>query len=237
MIENDVYGPVDPGVTYVAPAGTGASVGRSRVVTSTPRPSAQGFVSQPAASQMTAAPTTCLIKQYQSDGSALFQDTCTHEFAIDTLEQRKVQAAVAATPAVPAGQSCLTKQYLQDSSVLFRDVCTNEYAVATPAQRNNVVGSVDAGRPRELAAQQMTWAWFAAPSPRSRFANTAQQRWARSNGGEDHSAAPPGQLGGERQTICASNTIAAAKKSDSVLRRRMACASRRLLAAAQSPGR
>jgi hypothetical protein len=163
VIENDVYGPVDPGVTYVAPAGvtyvapagvtyaapagTGASVGRSHVVTSTPRPSAQGFVSQPAASQMTAAPTTCLIKQYQSDGSALFQDTCTHEFAIDTLEQRKVQAAVAATPAVPAGQSCLTKQYLQDSSVLFRDVCTNEYAVAAPAQRNNVVGSVDAGRP------------------------------------------------------------------------------------------
>jgi hypothetical protein len=149
VIENDVYVPVDPGVTYVAPAGmgapagTGASAGRSHVVTSTPRPSAQGFVSRPAASQMTAAPTTCLIKQYQSDG--LFQDTCTHEFAIATLEQRRAQAAVAATtPAVPAGQSCLTKQYLQDTSVPFQDVCTKEYAVA---QRNNVVGSVDAGRP------------------------------------------------------------------------------------------
>jgi hypothetical protein len=98
---------------------------------------------------MTAAPATCLTKQYQSDGSALFQDTCTHEFAVATLEQRRVQAAAAAamTPAVPAGQSCLTKQYLQDSSVLFQDVCTKEYAVAAPTQRNNVVGSVDAGRP------------------------------------------------------------------------------------------
>ena len=154
VIENDVYVPVDPGVTYVAPAGmgapaaTGAPAGRSHVVTSTPRPSAQGFVSQPAASQMAAAPTTCLIKQYQSDGSALFQDTCTREFAIATLQQRRAQAAVAATtPVVPAGQNCLTKQYLQDTSVLFQDVCTKEYAVAAPAQRNNMVGSVDAGRP------------------------------------------------------------------------------------------
>jgi hypothetical protein len=148
VIENDVYVPVDPGVTYVAPAATGASAGRSHVVTSTPRPSAQGFVSRPAAPPMTAAPPTCLIKQYQSDGSALFQDTCTQEFAIATLEQRKAQAAVAATtPAVPPARSCLTKQYLQDSSVLFQDVCTKEYAVAPPAQRNNVVGSVDAGRP------------------------------------------------------------------------------------------
>jgi hypothetical protein len=158
VIENDVYAPGDPGVTYVAPAGRGgvtyvapagmgAPAGRSHVVTSTPRPSAQGFVSQPAVSPMTAAPTTCLTKQYQSDGSALFQDTCTHEFAVATLEQRRVQAAAATTPAVPAGQSCLTKQYLQDSSVLFQDVCTKEYAVAAPAQRNNVVGSVDAGRP------------------------------------------------------------------------------------------
>ena len=100
-------------------------------------------VSSPAA----AAPVTCLTKQYQQDGSTLFQDTCTREFAIATLEQRKVQAAVAATtPEVAAGQSCLTKQYLQDSSVLFQDVCTKEYAVATPAQRNNVVGSVNPGR-------------------------------------------------------------------------------------------
>jgi hypothetical protein len=157
VIENDVFVPVDPVVTYVAPAGTSAPADRSRVVMSTPRPSAQGFVSrpsaqglvsQPAASQMTTAPTTCLIKQYQSDGSALFQDTCTREFAIATLEQRRAQAAVAATtPAIPAGQNCLTKQYLQDTSVLFQDVCTKEYAVAAPAQRNNVVGSVDAGRP------------------------------------------------------------------------------------------
>ena len=93
VIENDVYVPVDPGVTYVAPAAMGASAGRSHVVTSTPRPSAQGFVSRPTAPQMTAAPTTCLIKQYQSDGSALFQDTCTQEFAIATLDQRKAWGA------------------------------------------------------------------------------------------------------------------------------------------------
>ena len=153
VIENDVYVPVDPGVTYVAPAGMGAGgYGRSgrQISRRDIDAAALGSRLRVAAGGLAdgCRPDDVPDQAYQSDGSALFQDTCTREFAIATLEQRRAQAAVAATtPVVPAGQNCLTKQYLQDTSVLFQDVCTKEYAVAAPAQRNNMVGSVDAGRP------------------------------------------------------------------------------------------
>lgn len=39
------------------------------------------------------APTTCLTKQYQDDGSVVFRDVCTGELAIATKEDLEAQAA------------------------------------------------------------------------------------------------------------------------------------------------
>ena len=39
------------------------------------------------------APTTCLTKQYQDDGSVVFRDVCTGELAIATKEDLQAQAA------------------------------------------------------------------------------------------------------------------------------------------------
>ena len=41
-------------------------------------------------------PCNCLTKQYQSDGSVIFRDVCTHEAAMATKEDLQAQAQAAA---------------------------------------------------------------------------------------------------------------------------------------------
>jgi protein TonB len=54
------------------------------------------------------APCNCLTKQYQSDGSVLFRDVCTHEAAMATPDDLKAQAQAAAQAQTqPAAQAAV----------------------------------------------------------------------------------------------------------------------------------
>jgi hypothetical protein len=58
-----------------------------------PRPVAVQAPSAAVANVPANAPTTCLTKQYQDDGSVVFRDVCTGEAAIATKEDLDAQAA------------------------------------------------------------------------------------------------------------------------------------------------
>lgn len=53
-------------------------------------------VSRPVSVEAVASNCNCLTKQYQTDGSVLFRDVCTHEAAMATPDDLKAQAQAAA---------------------------------------------------------------------------------------------------------------------------------------------
>ena len=82
---------------------------------------------QPAPST-NAATTTCLTKEYRDNGSVMFRDVCTKEWAVNSTD---VTNKVAASP------DCLTKES-NNSVVTFRDTCTNEWAMNTTQRQAQV---------------------------------------------------------------------------------------------------
>ncbi|MFL6798576.1 MAG: hypothetical protein ACJ8F3_14290 [Xanthobacteraceae bacterium] len=66
---------------------------------------------------------TCLTKQYLDTGAVRFEDTCTHEWAVNSTTVEKKSAA---------GASCLSKQE-ETSMIMFKDTCTGEWAMNTLA--------------------------------------------------------------------------------------------------------
>ena len=54
------------------------------------------YVPRPVAVEAPAATCNCLTKQYQTDGSVIFRDVCTHEAAMATPDDLKAQAQAAA---------------------------------------------------------------------------------------------------------------------------------------------
>jgi hypothetical protein len=80
----------------------------------------------PVTTPATAAPPTCLTKEYLDTGAVLFKDVCTQEWAMNSTNVSNRLSAV--------GRSCLTKDNAQDGIILFKDVCTQEWAMNTVEQ-------------------------------------------------------------------------------------------------------
>ena len=62
-------------------------------------------VTRPVTVEAPSAPCNCLTKQYQTDGSAIFRDVCTHEAAMATKEDLQAQAQAAAQQQTQAATS------------------------------------------------------------------------------------------------------------------------------------
>jgi hypothetical protein len=84
----------------------------------------------PAAPPLVAAP--CLTKEYLDNGTVMFRDNCTGDWA----QRIGGPTTKVATPAARVGidKPCLTREYLGDGSVMFRDNCTGEWAQRTGEQ-------------------------------------------------------------------------------------------------------
>ncbi len=74
-----------------------------------------------------ATPTnTCVVKEYLDTGAVQFRDTCTKEWAINSIDSDAKTSKIRS--------ACLTKQNNQNGVVIFKDVCTGEWAMNTAKQ-------------------------------------------------------------------------------------------------------